>query len=675
MKLFNKVSILFASLALVMGAGLVGSNDAKEVKAADTVWTKVKDAATLIDGDKILIVNETKGVVNAAMNAKTGSYLKSVSSATFADDTIKNLPTGYEVLSLEGDSSGWYIKESRGYVFATKASKMSYNSSKPDLKWTISIDKDDNAIITAGSYGKILYNVNAPRFLNYTSATNVSMLLPQLYKLNVVEENKTLTSLIQTNTPEKLSYYAGEKFNPKGLTITAIYDDGSKKDVTSSCEWSIIDADEAGNGYTNGKYTENGITKEIKVYVSLIEYILKITDAPNIILPKQNGTLSYTLRHFKTEEDNSEEQAASWKSSSPDIIEIDEKTGKWTAKSAGTSTISLLLYVGDELVEYNASIEMTVCDTIENIVENYNTSDTYNFTGVITNIQGNSFYMQDGEYAVYVYNNNEELSNSLKVGDKVLVASKMTVYKGLLEAIPTSIETISENNVISPKLISTDEEFNNLCLSSLFSINSVTIANVTKDSKTNRISGTTTIGSSTFTLNVDKSVYSDELLHLLNSIGNKTFNIVGANVGMYDSRQIAITSASQIVIGADEFINEWAALRAAAGNEGICHYLSSANRAELDLLLKKYDTLCKNSANKTYIDAAKDGDTTIGNTITYVKNVIEGTQPTDKDYTNSGVIITSNYSIDSTSLIALFALLGIGALSAYYFIEKKKLSK
>ena len=33
MKLFNKVSILFASLALVMGAGLVGSSDAKEVKA------------------------------------------------------------------------------------------------------------------------------------------------------------------------------------------------------------------------------------------------------------------------------------------------------------------------------------------------------------------------------------------------------------------------------------------------------------------------------------------------------------------------------------------------------------------------------------------------------------------------------------------------------------------
>ena len=55
--------------------------------------------------------------------------------------------------------------------------------------------------------------------------------------------------------------------------------------------------------------------------------------------------------------------------------------------------------------------------------------------------------------------------------------------------------------------------------------------------------------------------------------------------------------------------------------------------------------------------------------------IINGEQKTDGDYgINSGVIITSNYSIDSTSLIALFALLGIGAISAYYFIEKKKLS-
>ena len=41
----------------------------------------------------------------------------------------------------------------------------------------------------------------------------------------------------------------------------------------------------------------------------------------------------------------------------------------------------------------------------------------------------------------------------------------------------------------------------------------------------------------------------------------------------------------------------------------------------------------------------------------------------------SGVVITSNNNYDKTSLIALFAILGIVTISGYYIIEKKKFSK
>ncbi len=43
---------------------------------------------------------------------------------------------------------------------------------------------DGNATIasTNSEYGRFLYNVNNPRFLNYTSDTSASMLLPQIYK-------------------------------------------------------------------------------------------------------------------------------------------------------------------------------------------------------------------------------------------------------------------------------------------------------------------------------------------------------------------------------------------------------------------------------------------------------------------------------------------------------------
>ena len=124
----------------------------------------------------------------------------------------------------------------------------------------------------------------------------------------------------------------------------------------------------------------------------------------------------------------------------------------------------------------------------------------------------------------------------------------------------------------------------------------------------------------------------------------------------------------------ENFINNWNTLRTNGGDNGICNYLTAANREDLEIMLARYEAF--SDADKAIIAAANDGDTTIGNTIAYVTNVINNNQSTEKDYgINSGVIITSNYSIDSTSLIALFALLGIGAISAYYFIEKKKLSK
>ena len=49
MKTIKKASLLFASLALVLGAGLVGNSDTKEVKAASATFKKVTSDADLTD--------------------------------------------------------------------------------------------------------------------------------------------------------------------------------------------------------------------------------------------------------------------------------------------------------------------------------------------------------------------------------------------------------------------------------------------------------------------------------------------------------------------------------------------------------------------------------------------------------------------------------------------------
>ena len=102
-----------------------------------------------------------------------------------------------------------------------------------------------------------------------------------------------------------------------------------------------------------------------------------------------------------------------------------------------------------------------------------------------------------------------------------------------------------------------------------------------------------------------------------------------------------------------------------------CNFLSKDKKDILEALIEKYNALEDDSK----VDLVDKAGVKISDSITYAQNVWNNMQTTEGNYGNSGVIITSNYSIDSTSLIALFALLGIGAISVYYFIEKKKLSK
>ena len=48
---------------------------------------------------------------------------------------------------------------------------------------------------------------------------------------------KTITGLSYTGTPTKTTYYAGESFDPTGLTVSASYNDESQEDVTASVMW------------------------------------------------------------------------------------------------------------------------------------------------------------------------------------------------------------------------------------------------------------------------------------------------------------------------------------------------------------------------------------------------------------------------------------------------------
>lgn len=114
--------------------------------------------------------------------------MRVVFQATFNDDKTEITSTikTTSILTLGGKVDAWTLTNSDGKLLGTKEAKaMALGSGTTTWKITVA---SNNATIssTNSSYGRILHNVSATRFLNYTSNASASMLLPQIYK-KVVE--------------------------------------------------------------------------------------------------------------------------------------------------------------------------------------------------------------------------------------------------------------------------------------------------------------------------------------------------------------------------------------------------------------------------------------------------------------------------------------------------------
>ena len=153
------------------------------VFATETETTKtaalVTDASTLKAGDQI-ILTATANEKTYVASSLSGKYLTSIECDPAAPTAAA------EVFTLGGKAGAWTLTGSGGKQLYTNAAKALNTTGNGTGTWTISIDKDNLATVasTDSECGRILYNVNTPRFLNYTSATNKSMLLPSIYKLN-----------------------------------------------------------------------------------------------------------------------------------------------------------------------------------------------------------------------------------------------------------------------------------------------------------------------------------------------------------------------------------------------------------------------------------------------------------------------------------------------------------
>ena len=170
--------LLSVLLALVMLLSLLPT----AVFAADPTpkAALVTDASTLKAGDQIILAASASGKTYAAGSLSGKFFTNIETDPTDPADTV-------EIFTLGGEAGKWTLTASDGKQIYTADAKALNNTGKGTGTWTIAIDDSGLATVasTDSACGRILYNVKSPRFLNYTSATNVSMLLPSIYRLEV----------------------------------------------------------------------------------------------------------------------------------------------------------------------------------------------------------------------------------------------------------------------------------------------------------------------------------------------------------------------------------------------------------------------------------------------------------------------------------------------------------
>ena len=204
----------------------------------------VTDASELKAGDQIILTATANSKTYVA-GSLSGKYLTSIE--TDPADPAANV----EVFTLGGKAGAWTLTASDGKQIYTAAAKALNNAGKGTGTWTISIDANGLATVasTDTNYGRILYNVNSPRFMNYTSATNATMLLPSIYRLEVssarqsgivtdlttLQDGDTVVVFNPANGKTLSTEYNG--FYNKGTDVTLT--DGKLEGFTATDKWTL----------------------------------------------------------------------------------------------------------------------------------------------------------------------------------------------------------------------------------------------------------------------------------------------------------------------------------------------------------------------------------------------------------------------------------------------------
>ena len=242
---YSATVTLSSAGAELVTVSLVGeATDATQPVADVNSYELVTDAATLADGDQVIIAYiEGSSTKQALSTTQNGNNRAATSDLTLNADGTITPGSAVQLITLEQDGGNFLLNVGNGYLYAASSSKnylRTETTADDNAKASITIANGSATIVFQGNYERntLRYNPNngTPIFSCYASNTSVNT-LPQLYR-KVAPEAVSVT--IGTTGYATLYYSDKNLVVPEGVEASAYYvSDGT---LTAQSVGSVIPA-------------------------------------------------------------------------------------------------------------------------------------------------------------------------------------------------------------------------------------------------------------------------------------------------------------------------------------------------------------------------------------------------------------------------------------------------
>ena len=257
--------------------------------------------------------------------------------------------------------------------------------------------------------------------------------------------NATVTALNIESLPNKTTYYINENLDTTGIKVTATYDNGDVKDVTTKVSYNVYKLETLGTQTIKvsfgGKYTSFNVT--VKDYEQVA--LTSINAYFNTDHFYEGGSYSILKSYLPTDA----YPDPTFKYSSSDIeVAYFDVYGTLKAVKPGKTTITAIGRQND--IELTNSFEITIEEKpVPKLSEIYNMKkgDSIScyalYMGAYQTTK-NGIFIGDGEYATLIYGYNEAPINQWTPYETYLhVSGTVDIYNGLYEIKESTVKVVS----------------------------------------------------------------------------------------------------------------------------------------------------------------------------------------------------------------------------------------